>query len=109
MNTAQSISDKVADATGSNIDPKFFNTVAQFAHFGMMFTVTTICITVFSLLHHRFIGEIVGGVGCLIYAAIHEFIWDPREENAVTRGSDLQDFIFLVAGSMSALLVGWLP
>jgi hypothetical protein len=41
----------------------------------------------------------LGFVLCLVYAGVHEFFWDPKEENAATRGSDLQDFCFLALGS----------
>jgi hypothetical protein len=86
-------------AADSGIDPKFFNQVAQFAHFGMMFTVTTFA----SHFGHK--GRWVGLALCILYAAIHEFVWDPKMENAETRGSDLEDFIFLVAGSCVAVVL----
>jgi hypothetical protein len=83
-----------AAKSGENaIDPSFFNLVSQIAHvavtYGLTFTAA------------RFWGwpgiEIVGGL-CILYAAVHEFFWDPLMENALTRGSDLEDFCFLVLG-----------
>jgi hypothetical protein len=104
MKTARWLAAKV----GNGIDPKFFNQVAQFAHFGMMFTVTTVVANVLTRLGHDRIGLVVGFVMCLVYASWHEFLWDPTHENAATRGSDLEDFVFLVAGSFSGLLAFWI-
>ena len=75
------------------IDPKFFDLVSQFAHFFAMYALT---FTAGKFWHWRGI-EIVGGL-CVLYAAFHEFIWDPLMENKLTRGSDLEDFFFLVLG-----------
>ncbi len=89
-----------------DIDPKFFNIVAQIAHFGAMYTVTNIFSVVsHRLIHHRWAGLIFGMVACVGYATWHEFFWDPTHENPATRGSDLEDFIFLVLGSIVAALV----
>ena len=104
MSTAQKISNTVMDETGNYIDPKFLNTVSQYAHFGMMFTVTTILGLLGFHFGHLITMTVIGVAVCLIYAAIHEFLWDPKMENAATRGSDLQDFIFLAAGSGVACL-----
>src|ERR1035437_8058287 len=75
------------------IDPKFFNLVSQFAHFFAMYALT---FTAGKFWHWRGI-ELVGGL-CVLYAAIKEFWFDARYENQLTRGSDLEDFIFLVLG-----------
>jgi hypothetical protein len=87
------------------IDPKFFNRVAQFAHVGMMFLVTTVCADLSYKLGHRLIGVVVGVAGCTLYATWHEFIWDPEMENPLTRGSDAEDFCFLITGALSAAVV----
>jgi VanZ family protein len=93
-----------------DIDPKFFNVVAQIAHFGAMYTVTNIFSVVSGrFLHHRWAGLILGIVACVSYATWHEFFWDPTHENAATRGSGLEDFIFLVLGSVVAALVYSFP
>jgi len=91
--------------SGDSIDPAFFEQVSQFAHVGMMFLVTTLCADLSYRLHHRWIGLIVGLVGCTVYAAWHEFIHDPVAENAITRGSDSRDFAFLMLGTVTAALV----
>jgi hypothetical protein len=82
------------------IDPKFFNFVAQVAHFfatyGIVFT--------FGKFWH-WTGIAVAAALCVVYAAVHEFWYDPRYENPVTRGSDLEDFLFLVAGVAAAVVV----
>lgn len=89
-----------------DIDPKFFNVVAQIAHFGAMYTVTNIFSVVSGrLMHYRWAGLILGVAVCVSYAAWHEFLWDPTHENAATRGSDWEDFIFLVFGSIVAAVV----
>ena len=87
---------KLSTGSGTStdvIDPKFFNLVSQFAHFFATFGLT--------LAAAKFWGwrgiEIVGGL-CVLYAALHEFIWAPPMENKLTRGSDVEDFIFLVLG-----------
>ena len=79
----------------SGINPTFFDQVAQIAHFFTTYGIT-------------FTFGVFGGwkwllaafIGSMIYAGVHEFWWDPREENAATRGSDLQDFCFLTAGAL---------
>ena len=82
------------------IDPKFFNFVAQVAHFfatyGIVFT--------FGKFWH-WTGIAVAATLCVVYAAVHEFWYDPRYENPVTRGSDLEDFLFLTAGVAAAVAV----
>jgi hypothetical protein len=89
-----------------NIDPKFFNVVAQIAHFGAMYTVTNVFSAVsYRLFHQRWAGLIFGVIACASYATWHEFFWDPTHENAATRGSDLEDFVFLILGSIVAALV----
>jgi hypothetical protein len=91
-------------AAGENvIDPKFFNQVAQIAHF---FTTYALVLTVGKFF--GWAGTLAGAVLCIAYAAIHEFYWDPRHENPVTRGSDLEDFIFLVAGALAAVVLYWI-
>lgn len=89
-----------------DIDPKFFNVVAQIAHFGSMYTVTNLFSVVsLRLLHHRWAGLIFSMFACVSYAIWHEFFWDPTHENPATRGSDWEDFLFLVLGSTVAALV----
>ena len=105
MKTALQLAAKVKAATGNDIDPKFFNQVAQFAHFGMMFTVTTVIILIASKLGRAAWGYLGGFAVCAVYAIVHEFYFDPRYENAATRGSDLEDFIYLIFGSIFAELL----
>jgi hypothetical protein len=44
----------------------------------------------------------------VIYAIYKEAIYDPMNENAITRGSDLVDFIFLLLGSLLAGGIVWI-
>lgn len=104
MRTAKAIADDIQESTGDVIDPKFFETVAAYAHFGMMFTVTTALGLLGNRFEHRIYGTVAGLVVCLIYASVHEFWYDPKYENAVTRGSDLVDFAWLMGGSAVACL-----
>lgn len=91
---------KLASAGENVVDPKFFNQVAQIAHFSTMYAIV---FTIGKFWHWR--GVIVAAILCVVYAAVHEFWYDPRYENPVTRGSDLEDFLFLVAGVAAAILV----
>jgi hypothetical protein len=90
---------KLASAGENVIDPKFFNFVAQVAHF---FATYGIVLTFGKFWHWT--GIAVAAPLCLAYAAVHEFWYDPRYENPVTRGSDLEDFLFLVAGVAAAVV-----
>jgi hypothetical protein len=91
---------KVA-APGENvIDPKFFNFVSQIAHF---FSTYAIVLTFGKFWHWK--GIVLAASLCVVYAALHEFWYDPRYENPVTRGSDLEDFLFLIAGVAAAVAV----
>jgi hypothetical protein len=82
------------------IDPKFFDQVAQIAHIATTFGIAYVAVTKFG-----WWGLLVATVGILIYASWHEFIHDPEKENAATRGSDLEDFLFLVGGPVLAAIV----
>lgn len=91
---------KSAEAGENVIDPKFFDFVAQIAHFSATYAIV--------LSFGKFwgwTGIAVAAPICAIYAAVHEFWYDPRYENPVTRGSDLKDFLFLVAGAAAAVVV----
>jgi predicted outer membrane lipoprotein len=87
----------------NGIDPAFFNQVAQFAHFGTMFTLAITCAIFAGKL-----GLVIAMVFGVIYALWHEFYYDPRNENPATRGSDLEDFGFLLGGLAVAALVWYL-
>jgi hypothetical protein len=87
----------------NTIDPKFFNQVAQIAHTSATFGISYIAVTKF-----HWWGFLVASVGIVIYAVWHEFIHDPIAENPATRGSDLEDFIFLCFGPALAALIYWL-
>ena len=77
----------------SGISEKFFDYVSQMAHWATMaFWSLTLG------LFFGFAGIIVSNVLGIAYAAWHEFYWDPRHENAETRGSDTEDFLFLLLG-----------
>lgn len=101
--TAKYLATKVSDG----IDPKFFNQVAQIAHFGMMFFVMAVCVGVGGKLGHQWIGMLVGTTIDWCYGVWHEFFWDPVHENAETRGSDMEDFLFLELGNVVGMLYFW--
>ena len=105
MKRAERIAREVENQPQGSIDPKFFNTVSQFAHFGMMFFGTVLIGTLFALAEHPFSGVLTGFMACTGYAVIHEFWYDPRYEDAETRGSDLEDFVFLMLGSCAGVIV----
>ncbi len=83
------------------IDPKFFDQVSQFAHFFTMYSLALTLGLIGKRTGHALICFALSVVVYITYAAIHEFYWDPRHENEATRGSDLKDFVFLVAGGIS--------
>jgi hypothetical protein len=83
------------------ISPAFFNFISQVAH-----CATTYAITFTIYAKWGFHGWLIGAIGVLLYAAVKEFWYDAKYENAATRGSDLEDFSFLVAGPLLALVIG---
>jgi hypothetical protein len=84
----------MADRPNSGgISEKFFNYVSQMAHWATMS-----CWSLTLALFFGFSGVIVSNVLGIAYAAWHEFYWDPRHENAETRGSNIEDFLFLLLG-----------
>lgn len=91
---------RVASGDENVIDPKFFNLVSQIAHFAATYAIV---LTVGKFWHWT--GITVAACLCIAYAAVHEFWYDPRYENPVTRGSDLEDFLFLFAGVADAVVV----
>ena len=79
--------------SNASINEKFFDYVSQMAHWATMaFGSLTLA------LFFGFPGVVVSNVLGITYAAWHEFYWDPRHENAETRGSDVRDFLFLLLG-----------
>jgi hypothetical protein len=75
------------------ISEKFFNYVSQMAHWAAMaFGSLTLA------LFFGWTGVIVSNVLGVTYAAWHEFYWDPHHEDPETRGSDVEDFLFLLLG-----------
>ena len=77
------------------IDPNFFNFVAQMSHFffGAYFILASALLFGQTSVLGAFIILIIG-------AALKEFIYDANYENAATRGSDTEDFIFYVFGGV---------
>lgn len=88
----------------AGIDPKFFDLVSQFAHFFTMYSLALTLGLVGKRTGHTVLCVALSAAVYIMYAAIHEFYWDPRHENAATRGSDLRDFAFLVGGGISGNL-----
>ena len=91
---------RVASGGENVIDPKFFNLVAQIAHFSAMYGIV---LSVGKFWHWT--GITIAAPLCIAYAAVHEFWYDSHYENPVTRGSDLEDFLFLFAGIAVAVIV----
>jgi hypothetical protein len=75
------------------ISEKFFDYVSQMAHWATM-AFGSLSLALFFGLPGVVVGNFVG----IAYAGWHEFYWDPRHENAETRGSDIRDFVFLLLG-----------
>lgn len=88
----------------AGIDPKFFDLISQIAHFFTMYSLALTLGLIGKRTGHMLLFLTLSMVVYIAYAAIHEFYWDPRHENAATRGSDLKDFAFLIAGGLSGNL-----
>lgn len=86
----------------NTINPRFFDFVAQMAHWGVLFSLNIIVGLVALWLGSWLVYSAFGA--SLAYATWHEFWHDPRYENEATRGSDLKDFFFLMLGSCAALI-----
>jgi hypothetical protein len=86
--------------SSNQIDPKFFNEVSQFAHWGVMFSIALSLAVFFG-----WWGLLVAALGEIPYGIWHEYYYDPHFENVATRGSDTEDFCFLMLGLVSAALV----
>ena len=91
-----------------DVDPAFFNDVSQIAHFTSTFSLTLLFCFFVNVFWYAVWMPVVPFALCTTYAAWHEFIHDPKEENPVTRGSDLEDFLFLVTGSFTGIFCYWL-
>lgn len=91
--------------SGDSISPTFFNEVAQIAHFSATYALT-LSLMLFSTVRQKRRWLIVFLL-IVAYAAFHEGYWDPHHENPATRGSDVEDFLFLVSGSVVAELVAF--
>lgn len=91
------------------IDPKFFNQVSQWAHWGV---ACTLYLTFAIVLHHfgRLHVEdmIIVDVFGVTLAAWKEFFYDEHYENDETRGSSLEDFSFYLLGISTANLITFL-
>jgi hypothetical protein len=98
---------KLAQVVSDIIAPKFFNQVAQIAHVSTMYAIN-LTLALPLLWFHHWIWDIVVVLLCAVYASWHEFIYDPRNENDATRGSDLEDFGFLMLGVLVGQGMAWL-
>jgi hypothetical protein len=88
------------------IDPEFFNEVSQFAHAGvsgLIYLSIAYIAERHSLFHWRWYGILIAAGIAL--AAFKEGWYDPRYENAATRGSGLEDFAFYMVGIVIAVVV----
>jgi hypothetical protein len=81
-------------------DERFNNMVAQFAHALAGYSV----LLTFVFLHVPY-GFLLAIGLVTAYAAVKEFWYDYRYEDAVTRGSSLEDFVFYIVGLAIAAVV----
>ena len=49
----------------------------------------------------------IAAIIVVLLAAVKEFWWDENYEDAATRGSNLEDWSYYVAGAAVALLILW--
>ena len=54
--------------------------------------------------HPQVAGSFIG----LIYATVKEFVWDQDMEDAITRGSNWEDWAFYMVGIAIANVILWL-
>jgi hypothetical protein len=87
------------------IDPKDFNFVSQMAHFFTLAFLNVVWAYFWYITRHPLVA-IAGTVPSLAYGILHEFWWDPTHENAATRGSDWEDFGFLMSGMAAGQVMG---
>lgn len=86
--------------TPSNLISVFtFTVVAQIAHVAATYAISYTAAT-----FHGWRGWRNAAIAVLAYAIPKEFIFDRLYENAATRGSDLEDFLFLMTGLVIAFL-----
>ena len=79
------------------------NEVAQASHVAIAAAVVGLS----SARFHTMLAKLVGAAVIVAFASIKEFWFDKRFEDAVTRGSDLEDFSYYVLGAVAALLILW--
>jgi hypothetical protein len=81
-------------------DQAFANIVAQIAHTlaGYAAIVTLILLGV----PHA---VVIASVSVTLYALVKEFWWDYKYEDAVTRGSSVEDFVFYIVGLILGIVV----
>jgi hypothetical protein len=75
-----------------------FNTVSQFAHLGVSYSITLSVLTIGGL--HSLYWFLPISVGA---AAVKEFWYDEKYETAEVRGSSLEDFIVYLTGISGAI------
>ena len=83
-------------------DPSL-NTVSQFAHFGVAYSITLSLLIIFGFSMLWWFLPVAIGL-----AAWKEFWYDYRYETPDVRGSSLEDFLFYVGGVGAAVVFLWI-
>lgn len=79
------------------ISPRDYEVAAQFAHF----STAAFLVSQIGRFGLRYL--ILSAIGMVVFAAIKEFGYDVRHENALVRGSSPLDFAMYVAGTATAV------
>ena len=53
------------------------------------------------------LAKFIGTAIVVVWALVKEFWFDKNFEDAVTRGSDIEDFLYYIVGATAALLILW--
>jgi ABC-type dipeptide/oligopeptide/nickel transport system permease component len=81
-------------------DQAFANMAAQIAH-ALAGYAAVLTLVLLGVPH----AVVVACVIVTLYALVKEFWWDYKYEDAVTRGSSLEDFVFYIVGLILGIIV----
>lgn len=80
-----------------------FDEVSQASHVFLGALIVMACVAK-GLYHPQLIGSLIA----IVWAALKEFYFDHFYEDPVTRGSDLEDFIYYCVGVLAANVFLWI-
>lgn len=81
------------------------NEVAQASHVAIGAAVVALAAARFP--SNAPLAKFIGTAIVVVWALVKEFWFDKNFEDAVTRGSDIEDFLYYIVGATAALLILW--